>query len=262
MILLIKYILKRVAIGLATLFILTTVVFVLMKSLPGGPFDSERVTDPRVIEIMERAYNLDKPYHIQYLLYLRDLLQGNLGESFKKSGITVNSMIVRLTPTTMKLGLVAMVVSIVFGLTLGIISALTKKQWVRSIIVVFATIGVSVPGFLLALLMIYAFTVHLHILPTMGLTSWKHYIMPSLALSFSPVAYMTRMTRSSLSEVLRQDYITMARATRPLQAGRDHPPRAEERHAAYRYLPGAPDLRLADGQLRRGDDVCHSRYWP
>lgn len=73
MILLIKYILKRVAIGLATLFILTTVVFVLMKSLPGGPFDSERVTDPRVIEIMERAYNLDKPYHIQYLLYLRDL---------------------------------------------------------------------------------------------------------------------------------------------------------------------------------------------
>ena len=117
----IKYILKRVAIGLATLFILTTVVFVLMKSLPGGPFDSERVTDPRVIEIMERAYNLDKPYHIQYLLYLRDLLQGNLGESFKKSGITVNSMIVRLTPTTMKLGLVAMVVSIVFGLTLGII---------------------------------------------------------------------------------------------------------------------------------------------
>lgn len=82
----IKYILKRVAIGLATLFILTTVVFVLMKSLPGGPFDSERVTDPRVIEIMERAYNLDKPYHIQYLLYLRDLLQGNLGESFKKSG--------------------------------------------------------------------------------------------------------------------------------------------------------------------------------
>lgn len=209
----IKYILKRVTIGLLTLFVLTTVVFILMKTLPGGPFDSDRVTDPRVIEIMERAYNLDKPLHMQYLLYLKDLLHGNMGESFKKSGITVNDMIVRLTPTTMKLGAVALCVSVVLGIALGMISALTKKQWLRSLIVVFATIGVSVPGFLLALLMIYTFTVHLHLLPTMGLTSWKHFVMPSLALSFSPIAYMTRMTRSSLSEVLRQDYITMARAT-------------------------------------------------
>lgn len=211
---LIKYILKRVAIGLATLFILTTVVFVLMKALPGGPFDSDRINgSPCHCHHGARLAILDEPYHIQYLLYLRDLLQGNLGESFKKSGITVNNMIVRLTPTTMKLGVVALGLSIVIGITLGMISALTKKQWLRSIIVVFATIGVSVPGFLLALLMIYTFTVNLHILPTMGLSSWKHYIMPSLALSFSPIAYMTRMTRSSLSEVLRQDYITMARAT-------------------------------------------------
>ena len=209
----IKYILKRVAIGLLTLFVLATIVFVLMKLLPGGPFDSDRVTDPRIIEIMERAYNLDKPLHTQYLLYLKDLIHGNLGESFKKSGITVNDMISRLAPTTMKLGFVALIISMVVGITLGIISTLTKKQWIRSTIVVFATIGVSVPGFLLALLMIYAFTVHLHWLPTMGLSSWKHFIMPSLALSFSPIAYITRMTRSSLSEVLRQDYITMAKAT-------------------------------------------------
>ena len=209
----IKYILKRVAIGLLTLFVLATIVFVLMKLLPGGPFDSDRVTDPRIIEIMERAYNLDKPLHTQYLLYLKDLIHGNLGESFKKSGITVNDMISRLAPTTMKLGFVALIISMVVGITLGIISTLTKKQWIRSTIVVFATIGVSVPGFLLALLMIYAFTVHLHWLPTMGLSSWKHFIMPSLAISFSPIAYITRMTRSSLSEVLRQDYITMAKAT-------------------------------------------------
>ena len=114
----IKYILKRVTIGLLTLFVLTTVVFILMKTLPGGPFDSDRVTDPRVIEIMERAYNLDKPLHMQYLLYLKDLLHGNMGESFKKSGITVNDMIVRLTPTTMKLGAVALCVSVVLGLSL------------------------------------------------------------------------------------------------------------------------------------------------
>ena len=208
-----KYSLKRILIGALTLLVLTTVVFVLMKALPGGPFDSDRVTDPRVIAVMERAYNLDKPYHVQYLLYLKDLLHGNLGESFKKSGIMVNDMIVRLTPVTMRLGAVALVLSISIGITLGMISALTKKQWLRSLITAFATVGVSVPGFLLALLMIYLFTVYLHWLPTIGLTSWKHYIMPSLALSFSPIAYITRMTRSSLSETLRQDYITLARAT-------------------------------------------------
>jgi len=210
---LLKYSLKRILIGALTLLVLTTVVFVLMKALPGGPFDSDRVTDPRVIAVMERAYNLDKPYHVQYLLYLKDLLHGNLGESFKKSGIMVNDMIVRLTPVTMRLGAVALVLSISIGITLGMISALTKKQWLRSLITAFATVGVSVPGFLLALLMIYLFTVYLHWLPTIGLTSWKHYIMPSLALSFSPIAYITRMTRSSLSETLRQDYITLARAT-------------------------------------------------
>ena len=123
-----KFIGKRVAIGILTLLVLSTVVFVLMKTLPGGPFDSDRVRDPRVIEIMERAYNLDKPMHTQYLLYLKDLLHGNMGESFKKSGITVNDMIVRLTPTTMKLGAVALVLSVTLGITLGIISALTKKQ--------------------------------------------------------------------------------------------------------------------------------------
>ena len=105
-----KYSLKRILIGALTLLVLTTVVFVLMKALPGGPFDSDRVTDPRVIAVMERAYNLDKPYHVQYLLYLKDLLHGNLGESFKKSGIMVNDMIVRLTPVTMRLGAVALVV--------------------------------------------------------------------------------------------------------------------------------------------------------
>jgi len=210
---LLKYSLKRILIGALTLLVLTTVVFVLMKALPGGPFDSDRVTDPRVIAVMERAYNLDKPYHVQYLLYLKDLLHGNLGESFKKSGIMVNDMITRLTPVTMRLGAVALVLSISIGITLGMISALTKKQWLRSLITAFATVGVSVPGFLLALLMIYLFTVYLHWLPTIGLTSWKHYIMPSLALSFSPIAYITRMTRSSLSETLRQDYITLARAT-------------------------------------------------
>lgn len=207
-----KYIAKRIVIGLLTLFILATIVFVLMKTLPGGPFDSDRETDPRVLEIIEAHYNLDKPVMVQYGLYLKDVVQGDLGESFKKSGITVNSMIARLAPATMRLGLVALTMSLFFGITLGIIGALTKKQWIKSTIVVFATVGVSVPGFLLALFLIYFFSVYLGWLPTMGLTTWRHYIMPALALSFYPIAFISRMTKSILNESLRQDYITMARS--------------------------------------------------
>lgn len=208
-----KYILKRILVGILTLFILMTVVFVLMKTLPGGPFDSDRETDPRVRRIIEERYNLDKPVFTQYRLYLQDVVKGDLGESFKKQGITVNDMIVRLTPVTMKLGGVALCIALLLGITLGVISALTKLQWVKGLILVLVTIGISVPSFLFALFLIYLFTVDLHWLPTIGLSTWKHYIMPSLALSFYPVAFITRMTRSSLNEILRQDYIVMARAT-------------------------------------------------
>lgn len=207
-----KYALKRVLVGFVTIFVLATIVFVLMKTLPGGPFDSDRETDPRVRAILEAHYNLDKPVLTQYRLYLQDVLRGNLGESFKKSGITVTDMIVRLSPTTIRLGGVALLFALFMGITLGIISALTKKQWVKGVIVTFATIGVSIPGFLLALFLIYLFTVKLGWLPTIGLSTWKHYIMPALALSFYPIAFISRMTRSTLNEVTRQDYITMARS--------------------------------------------------
>ena len=207
-----KYALKRILVGLVTIFILATIVFVLMKTLPGGPFDSDRETDPRVRAILEAHYNLDKPVLTQYRLYLQDVLQGNLGESFKKSGITVTDMIVRLSPTTMRLGGVALLFALTMGITLGIISALTKKQWVKGLIVIFATVGVSIPGFLLALFLIFLFTVRLGWLPTIGLSTWKHYIMPALALSFYPIAFISRMTRSTLNEVTRQDYIIMARS--------------------------------------------------
>lgn len=208
-----KYVLKRILIGLITLFVLTTVVFALMKALPGGPFDSDRETDPRVRAIIEARYNLDKPVMTQYALYLKDIVHGDFGESFKKQGITVNDMILRLTPTTMKLGGVALCAALVFGISFGMIAALTKKQWIKGSILVFVTVGISVPSFLLALFLIYLFTVGLHWLPTIGLSTWRHYIMPALALSFYPIAFISRMCRSSLNEVLLQDYIVMARAT-------------------------------------------------
>lgn len=208
----VNYTLKRIGVGLLTIFVLLTLVFFLMKILPGGPFDTDRVQDPRVMKLIQEKYNLDKPAYMQYLLYLKDVAHGDLGESFKKTGTTVVSLITKLAPVTFRLGAVALFFSLFFGLTLGIISALTKRAWVRGLIVALATIGISVPNFLLAIFLIYAFAVNLNILPVIGLSTWKHYIMPGMALSFYPIAFISRMTRSVLTEVLKQDYIVMARS--------------------------------------------------
>ncbi len=208
----ITYVLKRIGIGLLTIFVLVTLAFFLMKILPGGPFDSERVQDPRVEEIIAQKYNLDKPVHQQYFIYLKELLQGDLGLSFKKAGVSVASLITKLSPITMRLGFVAFGFSVTIGITLGIIAALTKHTWVRTLIVAGATLGISIPGFLLAIFLIYVFAVNLRVLPVIGLSTWRHYVMPTMALSFYPIAFISRMTRSTLTEVLKQDYIVMARS--------------------------------------------------
>ncbi len=208
----IRYSVQRIAIGLATILILITIVFFLMKVLPGGPFDTDKITDPRIMEIIEQTYNLDKPVYQQYLLYLKDIIKGDFGSSFKKAGVEVSSLIVNLAPITIRLGLVALAVSLTFGLALGIIAGLTKHRWLKGAIVALATMGISIPGFLLGIFMIYTLAVSLRILPVFGLTTWKHYVMPSLALSFYPIAYISRLTRSVLTEVMKMDFITMAKA--------------------------------------------------
>ena len=183
-----------------------------MKVLPGGPFDTDRVRDPKVMEIILKNYNLDKPTYIQYLLYMQNLVKGDLGTSFKKTGTPVSSLIVSLAPVTMRLGGVALLFSVVMGLSLGIIAALTRSEWVRASIVGLATMGISIPGFLMAIFLIYTFAVNLRLFPVIGLSTWRHYVMPSIALSFYPVAFISRMTRSVLTEVLKQDYIVMAKS--------------------------------------------------
>ncbi len=208
----IKYTLNRIGISLLTIFVLITVVFFLMKVLPGGPFDTDRVRDPKVMEIILKNYNLDKPTYVQYFLYMQNLVKGDLGTSFKKTGTPVASLIVNLAPVTMRLGGVALLFSVIVGLGLGIIAALTRNEWVRTVIVGLATMGISIPGFLMAIFLIYTFAVNFRALPVIGLSTWRHYIMPSIALSFYPVAFISRMTRSVLTEVLKQDYIVMARS--------------------------------------------------
>lgn len=208
-----KYIVKRLLLGVLTLFVLATVVFFGMKAMPGSPFSRDNKAIPAAtMEALNKKYGLDKPVSEQYIIYITNILHGDFGVSISKKGQSVSEIIKTRLPITAKLGVIAFAVSMVVGIALGVISALTNKQWVNSLITVLATIGVSVPGFLLAMLMMILLAVKLKLLPVVGLETPASYIMPVLALSFSPISTITRLTRSSLRDVMGSDFITLARS--------------------------------------------------
>lgn len=210
----IKYILKRIIAGLLSLFVLITITFFLMHAIPGGPFSpaEERKTPPEVLKKMEAKYGLDKPIHEQYVIYLKNLLKGDLGMSFKKADTTVNEMLSSGFPVSAKVGGLAVIASLIVGIIFGIIAAIKRGSWPDWLCMIFATIGVSVPSFVISVLLMFLFSVKFKILPTYGLSSWRHYILPVFCLAFSPVAYITRLMRSSMLETMRQDYIRTARS--------------------------------------------------
>ncbi len=208
-----QYILKRVLSGALTILILMTVTFFLMHAIPGSPFvKGEQNMPEELLARLEEKYGMDKPLWQQYLTYLKNFLTGDFGDSFKKADTSVNEIIGRGFPISARVGAVAVVVSVVVGLGLGILSAVRRGSLFDGGAMVFATIGISVPTFVTAVLLMYLFAGVLKILPTYGLTTWKHYILPVTCLSFSPIAYIARMTRSSMLEVMQQDYIRTARA--------------------------------------------------
>ena len=209
-----RYILKRVLVGILTLWVLITVTFALMHTIPGNPFQQreENRTPPEVLERINARYGLDKPVWQQYLRYLNDFIHGDFGISFKHANVSVNAIIARGFPVSGRIGLMAVALSLVLGLTLGILSAIRRGRWMDWSSMLFATIGISLPAFVISVLMMYLFAYKLKWLPSFGITSWRHYILPVICLSFSPTAYIARLTRSSMLEVLRADYIRTARA--------------------------------------------------
>ena len=208
-----KYIVKRLLLGIFTLFILATIVFFGMKAMPGSPFSRDNKAIPAAtMEALNKKYGLDKPVSEQYVVYMKNVIHGDFGVSISKKCQSVTEIVKTRLPVTAKLGVIAFVVSMLVGITLGVISALTNKQWVNSLITILATIGVSVPGFLLAMLMMILLAVNLKLLPVVGLETPASYIMPVLALSFSPISTITRLTRSSLRDVMGSDFITLARS--------------------------------------------------
>ena len=208
-----KYTIRRLLIGLVTLFVLATITFFLMHAIPGSPFSGETSRLPAHIkEMLINQYDLDKPIPTQYVKYLGNVLRGDFGTSLSHNGRNVTDIIKLGLPNSLNLGAVAFCIAIIVGVALGAAAAFSKHRWVNNAVAFISTIGACVPGFLLALLMMMLFGVILHWLPIVGLSSWRHYIMPGFALALAPIAMISRLTRTSLMEVMKQDYMVLAKS--------------------------------------------------
>ena len=208
-----KYIIKRLLAGVLTMVVLITVAFFMMHAMPGGPFSpsEEKNVPPEVLERIAASYGLDQPVWQQYLTYWKNLLNGDLGVSFKTVG-TVREKIAGHFPYSAQVGGLAVMFSLLIGIPMGLIAALYRGKAADMATLALATVGISVPVFVLSLLLSYLFSVKLKWLPTYGLDNWACYILPVVCLSMNPIAYIARQTRSSMLEALEQDYIRTARA--------------------------------------------------
>lgn len=207
-----KYILKRILLAIVTIWAVATLTFFLMNMVPGGPFLSEKAISPQATAALEAKYGLDKPLWQQYLTYMAGASHGDFGDSLKQRGRTVMDIITMKFPVSARVGGVSVLVALLLGVPLGCIAALKRGKFLDNLISVVSTCGIAVPSFVICTLLLYFFGVRLQILPTMGLTSWKHYVMPVMALAFYPTAYIMRLMRSSMLDVFGQDYMRTAKA--------------------------------------------------
>ncbi len=207
-----KYIVKRIGLAIVTIWAVATLTFFLMNMVPGGPFLSEKAISPQATAALEAKYGLDKPLIQQYFTYIKGAAHLDFGDSLKQRGRTVMDIISMKFPVSARVGGISVLVALLLGIPLGCVAALNRGKFWDSLISVIATCGIAVPSFVICTLLLYFFGVKLNILPTMGLNGWKNYIMPVMALSFYPTAYIMRLMRSSMLDVLGQDYMRTAKA--------------------------------------------------
>lgn len=206
------YIIKRIFNAFIVLWIVITITFFLMHAIPGGPFTAEKSLPPYVLHSIEERYKLNDPLYKQYGDYLCNLVQGDLGPSFKYPGRSVNDIIKDGFPVSFKLGIEAILIAIIIGIPAGILAGVKKDKWQDRAVNFFTTLGVAVPSFVVAALLIYVLSTKLHLLPAAMWNGWRYEIMPALALSGMLMSFIARLTRSSMLDILSQDYIKTARA--------------------------------------------------
>ena len=206
-----KYIVKRLAMGVVTMFFLITITFWLTRLMPGSPFATDNIS-PSVLAALEANYGFDKPIDQQFVIYLQSLLQGNLGVSYTRTGVTVNDLIAQGFPVTLKLGLISFAIALVIGTVIGIWMSTTKSSAVKGWLITGSTLFISIPGFVLAIVLLMVFGQGLKVLPVLFDGSFLSYIMPVLALAVYPIAQISRLVHASYTEAMNQDYVVMARA--------------------------------------------------
>jgi oligopeptide transport system permease protein len=207
-----KFVLRRLMWLVVVLLVVSFITFALMHLVPGGPWDKEKQLAPQVIANLNQKYGLDKPFMLQYVNYMWGVAHGNLGVSYSYQDRGVTQIILEGLPKTATLGVLAFLLSIIIGIPLGMAAALRQNTSVDYVSVMFSTVFASVPAFVLGILLMILFSVYLHWLPTGGWGSLSNLVMPSFALAALPAAYTARITRASILEVSRQDYVRTARA--------------------------------------------------
>ena len=195
---------------MVTIWALITITFFLIRIMPGSPFEADNLSQSAIAQL-ESTYGLDEPMWKQYILYMENLMHGDLGISYKKN-VSVNTLIARGFPYTLSIGLLSIAVSAFIGILMGIWMATSKRLAVKNTLLGIATLGVSIPGFVTAILLMMIFGVWWPVLPIVGLGSPANYILPVAAQSFGQIASIARLTKSTYSEAIQMDYVTMARA--------------------------------------------------
>ncbi|MTI55944.1 ABC transporter permease [Geosporobacter ferrireducens] len=204
-----KYLLRRLFISMLTILVLITAVWILVRLLPGDPFTSDKLS-PEIKENIMRYYGFDKPLITQYITYLKNLLRGDLGYSLNYKNLTVTRILKDSFPYSADLGVRALLFAVLTGLFLGIVAALNRSRFLDYFCIIIAIIGCSVPDFIIGSLLQYVFGVKLKLLPVAQWQGFKYTILPSVALGFYTLAYVSRVMRASMLEVVNQDYIKTA----------------------------------------------------
>ncbi|MGE3260303.1 MAG: ABC transporter permease [Bacteriovoracia bacterium] len=206
------FLLRRILTIFATLFVLATITFFLLRIVPGGPFDSDKALPPDIKANVEAKFGLDKPLAVQYFNYLSGMTRFDFGPSFKYIGRTVSEIILDTLPTSMELGIYSLVLAIALGIPLGILSAYKQNTWVDFSAMFMAVAGISLPSYFVAAILIYVFSLQLNWLPPALWEEWVHKILPTITLGTRPAALIARLTRAALLESIRSDYVRTARA--------------------------------------------------
>ncbi len=210
-----RYIVVRVLQGIVVVWVVTLMVFTILHLTPGDPVDliiGEAKTSPEQREAIRHFWGLDQPIHVQYLTWLGNIVRGNFGESIAFGGRPVSDLLLAAAPNTLKLNVLALVISLVIAIPAGIFAAVERYTFFDASTTIFATLGISIPNFWLGLMLIILFALKLRWLPPFGSAGWKAYILPVFVLATEQMALLARLSRATTLEVMNQEYVTTARA--------------------------------------------------